>query len=304
MITGELIKQQTPKTPFTDDQIELIEQLSKNDEDVTIGNKTRQWYSELDALIAEQTGVQKDGREKASDYAKRAFAALKSENQELATFKIKAQNLEAEIATLKDGKVDAATNQKIHDLNAELKSLKETHQAQLQEKETALTAKEQALLDERFETELASALLGVTFKKDETATALKDITINAAKQALRSEYTLDVVDGVRVLRDKEGEIVRNPKNGNAPATLADFLLPKIAPIVDQGRQAVGTGTKDAKGNVIPQSNFTSTAKTRTDFDRDAGDHLMKQGIERGTTAFTEKLTELRKEFNVSALPEA
>lgn len=300
-ITGDLIKQQTIDTPFTDSQIALIEKLSQNVEDQVIHDKTREWYSQWDQTILDASGIQKEAREKASDYAKRAFAALKSENQELVTFKAKAKELETEIATLKDGKIDAATTQKITDLKAELASLKQTHQAQLQEKENALAEKEKALLAERVETQFASALNGVSFKKDETSAALKDIAIQNAKQTLLAEATMDTQDGKLVWRDKDGNIIRNPKNGNEPATTADLLLPKLTPVIDQGRKAAGTGTNGAAG-AGQASNFAPTAKTRTDFDRQAGEFLLAQGLERTNPEFATKLTELRKEFDAQALP--
>jgi len=300
-ITGDLIKQQTIDTPFTDSQIALIEKLSQNVEDQVIHDKTKEWYDQWDQTIRDASGIQKEAREKASDYAKRAFAALKSENQELVTFKAKAKELETEIATLKDGKIDAATTQKITDLKAELASVKQTYQTQLQEKENALAEKEKALLSEKEESAFAMAIGTFQFKKDEQSSALKEIAIKQAKADLKAEATLDIVDGKQVWRDKTGQIIRNPKNGNEPATTADLLLPKLTPVIDQGRKAAGTGTNGAAG-AGQASNFAPTAKTRTDFDRQAGEFLLAQGLERTNPEFATKLTELRKEFDAQALP--
>lgn len=300
-ITGDLIKQQQTDTPFTDSQIALIERLSQNSEDQAFHDKTKEWYNQWDQTIFEASGVQKEAREKASDYAKRAFTTLKSEIQELATFKTKAKELETEIATLKDGKIDAATTQKITDLNAELTSLKQTHQAQLQEKENALAEKEKALLNERVETQFATALNGISFKKDETTAALKDIAIQNAKQTLLAEATMDTQDGKLVWRDKTGQIIRNPKNGNEPATTADLLLPKLTPVIDQGRKAGGTGTAGASGGASV-SGFAPTAKTKTEFYTQASDYLIAKGEDRTNPDFAKKLTELSKEFNAQDLP--
>ena len=304
-ITGDLIKQQEIDTPFTDSQIALIERLSQNSEDQAFHDKTKEWYNQWDQTIFEASGVQKEAREKASDYAKRAFAALKSEKEDfssaLSLYKGKATSLEAEIATLKDGKIDAATTQKITDLNAELASLKQTHQAQLQEKENALAEKEKALLNERVETQFATALNGIAFKKDETTAAMKDIAIQHAKQTLLAEATMDIQDGKLVWRDKAGNIIRNPKNGNEPATTADLLLPKLTPVIDQGRKAGGTGTAGASGGASP-SGFAPTAKTKTEFYTQASDYLIAKGEDRTNPDFAKKLTELSKEFNAQDLP--
>lgn len=300
-ITGDLIKQQTIDTPFTDSQIALIERLSQNSEDQAFHDKTKEWYNQWDQTILDASGVQKEAREKASDYAKRAFTTLKSEIQELATFKTKVKELETEITTLKDGKIDAATTQKITDLNAELASLKQTHQAQLQEKENALAEKEKALLNERVETQFATALNGIAFKKDETTAALKDIAIQNAKQTLLAEATMDIQDGKLVWRDKTGQIIRNPKNGNEPSTTADLLLPKLTLVIDQGRKAAGTGIAGASGGGSP-SGFAPTAKTKTEFYTQASDYLIAKGEDRTNPDFAKKLTELSKEFNAQDLP--
>lgn len=300
-ITGDLIKQQEIDTPFTDSQIALIERLSQNSEDQAFHDKTKEWYNQWDQTILDASGVQKEAREKASDYAKRAFTALKSEIQELATFKTKVKELETEITTLKDGKIDAATTQKITDLNAELASLKQTHQTQLQEKENALAEKEKALLNERVETQFATALNGIAFKKDETTAAMKDIAIQHAKQTLLAEATMDIQDGKLVWRDKAGNIIRNPKNGNEPSTTADLLLPKLTPVIDQGRKAGGTGTAGASGGASP-SGFAPTAKTKTEFYTQASDYLIAKGEDRTNPDFAKKLTELSKEFNAQDLP--
>lgn len=300
-ITRELISQQQIDTPFTDSQIALIERLSQNVEDQVIHDKTKEWYNSLDQTILDASGVPKEAREKATDYAKRAFAALKSDADASSTYKTKVSALETEIAALKEGKQDAVSAQKITDLKSEIASLKENHAVQLREKDEALAIHEKAIQEERFESAFTSALLGVNFKKDDTTTAIKDTLLEAEKAKFKSQYTPDIVDGKRVWRDKEGNIVRNAKNGNEYATAADLILPKLQPIIDAGRKITGTGLSGASGGSDP-SGFVPTAKTRVEFDRQAADYLIAQGLERTKPEFAAKLTELRKEFDVSSLP--
>lgn len=301
-ITADLIKQQESLKDLTADQIKAIETLSKNDEDAVIHSKRGEFYNQFDKEIHESSGFPKEGHERASDYAKRVLAAQKSQIEELSTYKTKVGTLEEKIKTLEEGKVDAATTKKIKDLTDELASLKETHQKQIQEKDTLLTEKEKALISEKEETEFAAALMGVNFKKDETATSLKDLAIKNAKDQLRAEATLDIVDGKQVWRDKKGEIIRNPKNGNEPATTADLLLPKLTPIVDQGRKVAGNGGSAPQGGGSGGEGFHPTAKTKTEFYTQADDYLVKMGFDRTTPEFAVKRTELSKEFNAQELP--
>jgi hypothetical protein len=303
-ITAELIKQQEIDTPFTDSQIALVEKLSRNEEEQVIHNKRGDWYKQFDQTILDESGIPKEGQEKASDYAKRVLAAQKAKIAEMETYKTKAATLEAKIATLEEGKGDAATTQKIKDLQSELASLKETHQQELQAKESALTEKEKALISEKTETQFAAALSSVNFKKDEQSTAVKDILISNAKQALLAEATMSVEEGKVIWRDKKGEIIRNPKNGNEPMTTAELLMPKLAPVIDLGRKATGTGTTAAQGGQSSSTGFNPTAKTKTDFYTQASDHLVALGVDRTTPEFAAKLSELSKEFNAQELPVA
>lgn len=301
-ITEDLIKQQDHLKDLTADQIKAIETLSRNEEEQVIHSKRGDWYKQFDQTILDESGIPKEGAEKATDYAKRVLAAQKSQIAELTTYKTKVADLTTEIATLKDGKVDAATTRKIQDLQTELASLKETHQQELQAKETALTEKEKALILEKTETQFAAALAGISFKKDETTTALKDMAIANAKAQLLTEATMDIVDGKTVWRDKKGDIIRNPKNGNEPSTTADLLLPKLAPVIDAGRKITGTGGQGAEGGASGSTGFNPTAKTKTEFYTQASDHLVKLGVDRTTPEFATKLGELSKEFNAQELP--
>lgn len=301
-ITEELIKQQDLLKDLSADQIKAIETLSRNDEDAVIHTKRGDWYKQFDQTILDTSGIPKEGAEKASDYAKRVLAAQKAQIEELSTYKSKVTDLQTEIATLKEGKVDAVTTQKIKDLQTELAAVKDAHQKELQAKDTLLTEKEKAILSEKEETEFAAALSGITFKKDETTTALKDIAIKQAKADLKAEATLDIVDGKQVWRDKKGDIIRNPKNGNEPMTTAELLLPKLAPVVDPGRKVTGTGGKGAEGNGGSSNGFTPTAKTKSEFYDQADEYLMKMGFDRTSPDFAAKRTELSKEFNAQDLP--
>lgn len=301
-ITEELIKQQDSLKDLSADQIKAIETLSRNDEDAVIHTKRGDWYKQFDQTIAEESGIPKEGAEKASDYAKRVLAAQKAQIQELSTYKTKVGELQDQITSLKDGKVDAATTQKIKDLESELATVKDTHQRQLQEKDNLLTEKEKALLSEKEETAFASAISQMKFKGDDQSKALKDIALKNAKAELKSEATLDIVDGKQVWRDAKGDIIRNPKNGNEPATTADLLLPKLAPVIDQGRQATGTGGKAAEGSAFSATGFTPTAKTKTEFYSQAEAYLLAQGNERTSPEFAKKLTELSTEFKAQELP--
>ena len=101
MITNEMLQQQDALAGLTDAQREAICPLSKNDEEAVIGNRFREVYTRLDATIARETGIQRNGDEKTYLYLERAARELAG----------KANSVEG-------------LNTKIHDLTAERDRLK------------------------------------------------------------------------------------------------------------------------------------------------------------------------------------
>ena len=64
MITIEMLNTQQALSGLTDEQKQAIALLSKNDEEVVIGNRFREVYNQLDATIAKETGIARNGDEK------------------------------------------------------------------------------------------------------------------------------------------------------------------------------------------------------------------------------------------------
>ena len=76
MITVEMLNTQQELVGLTDAQKQAIALLSKNDEEVVIGNRFREVYNQLDATIAKETGIARNGDEKTYLYLERASREL------------------------------------------------------------------------------------------------------------------------------------------------------------------------------------------------------------------------------------
>ena len=61
---------------LTDEQKNAIVLMSKNDEETVIGNRFREVYNQLDATIAKETGIARNGDEKTYLYLERAAKTL------------------------------------------------------------------------------------------------------------------------------------------------------------------------------------------------------------------------------------
>lgn len=76
MITNEMLSADAALNGLTDEQKNAIITMSKNDEDVVIGKRFSEVYNQLDATIAKETGIARNGDEKTYNYLERAARAL------------------------------------------------------------------------------------------------------------------------------------------------------------------------------------------------------------------------------------
>lgn len=83
MLTNEIINQNEILQTLTDEQKNVIVELSQNDENATIGAKLSEIYKKLDSTIETATGIKRDGDEKTYKYLERAAKLITAEKQEL-----------------------------------------------------------------------------------------------------------------------------------------------------------------------------------------------------------------------------
>ena len=76
MITIEMLAADAALAGLTDEQKNAIALMSKNDEEVVIGNRFREVYNRLDESIAKETGIPRNGDEKTYNYLERAARQL------------------------------------------------------------------------------------------------------------------------------------------------------------------------------------------------------------------------------------
>ena len=76
MITQEMLAADAALSGLTDEQKNAICLISKNDEETVIGNRFREVYNQLDATIAKETGIARNGDEKTYLYLERAAKVL------------------------------------------------------------------------------------------------------------------------------------------------------------------------------------------------------------------------------------
>ena len=313
MITNEMLLQQDALAGLTDAQREAICLLSKNDEEAVIGNRFREVYNQLDATIARETGIQRNGDEKTYLYLERAARELAGKANSVDGLNTKIHDLMAERDRLKkaieentgDEKLRKDYAQAVKDLDA-IKAQYNTLKADF-DKQKDDHVKE--LMNFRLDNEIAGAKGGIKFKADlpETATSVLLEQAIAKVKAMKHEFIDDGKGGQRlVFQDENGAIMRNAEKQLEPYTIGDLLNKELKQmgVLDEGRQQQGGGTippkvvKTGEGIVIDLTGV----RTKTEANELITQTLMKQGLTNGSKEFQEAMTKAWKDNNIDTLP--
>lgn len=309
MLTDELLRRQTALQGLTDEQIEAIAELSKNDEDVVIGKRIGELYRQLDETIDKSTGIARNGDEKTYLYLERAAREIKSksdgfEKQVAELTKTKAK-LEEAIAAgggeetkrlLDQSKKDlqGVTKQYV-ELKAEYDKLGEKHQ--------------QEIVGIRIDNEFALAQSGIQFKKD-LPKAVTDVLLSQAVakvKAMNPQYVDDGKGGkVLAFMESDGSVKRNAENGLNPYTAKELVIAdlKAMGVLDERVKGQGAGTKQPTGTGAGGSEHVTItgAKTQREATDIITEMLLKRGMINGSKEFQAAFNEAWKGNNVQALP--
>lgn len=295
MLTVDMLKMNAALQGLTEEQLNAVAEMSRNDENTVIGNRIGALHGQYDADIISITGEKKNDGEKSYDFAKRVLTA----------YKTKIAELEDKAAK---GAADDALRQQLKDAKAQVTQL----QTQLSDKDKAIKDKQ-----EEFDRQLKSthvdyafraATAGLTFKKDITP-AIQQTLINAAKAEILAKGTPDFIDDGKggktlVFRSADGNIINNPNNNLNPYTIGELVMETaLKDVIDNGRRQTGGGTGGSQSN---NNNKTildlSGAKSQVEADRLIEGYLLSNGITRESSEFAEQSLQLRNDNNVSQLP--
>ena len=298
---------------LTDEQLNAIAEMSRNDENSVIGARIGALHGQYDADILGITGIKKKDGEKSYDYAKRVLGEYKAKAESLKTIQTQLDAANANVAELQakleKGVADETVLQQLKDAKAQVAQL----QTQLKTKETEFEAKkteyEANIKNTHVDYAFQAATSGLKFKDGITEPIQKTL-LNAAKAEILAKGTPDFIDdGVGgkklVLRGADGNILNNPKNNLNPFTLQELVMEtSLKDVIDTGRQQKGTGTNQQQQQ---QQNNTGTfdlsgAKTQVEAYKAIEAHLLANGLTRDSREFSEQLTQLGKENNVPSLP--
>lgn len=313
MLTIEMLRQSSALTGLTDDQLNAIAEMSRNDENTVIGTKIGALHGQYDADILGITGIKKKDGEKSYDYAKRVLGEYKTKVESTKTIQTQLTAAQAQVAELQSklekGAGDETLKQQLKDAKAQVTQL----QTQLQTKETEFNTKkaefDKTIKDTHVDYAFQAATAGLKFKSGITEPIQKTL-LNAAKAEVLAKGTPDFIEDGQggkklVIRGADGNILNNPKNNLNPYTMQELVMEtSLKDVIDTGRQQIGGGTggfgsgSGGTGGTLDLSGI----KSQVEADKAIEAHLLANGLTRDSQEFADQSMQLRTENNVASLP--
>lgn len=313
MLTIEMLRQSSALTGLTDDQLNAIAEMSRNDENTVIGTKIGALHGQYDDDILGITGIKKKDGEKSYDYAKRVLSEYKTKAESAKTIQTQLTAAQAQVAELQSklekGAGDETLKQQLKDAKAQVTQL----QTQLQTKETELNTKkaefDKIIKDTHVDYAFQAATAGLKFKNGITEPIQKTL-LNAAKAEVLAKGTPDFIEDGQggkklVIRGADGNILNNPKNNLNPYTMQELVMEtSLKDVIDTGRQQTGGGTggfgsgSGGTGGTLDLSGI----KSQVEADKAIEAHLLANGLTRDSQEFADQSMQLRTENNVASLP--
>ena len=310
MITQEMLAADAALSELTEEQKQAILLMSKNDEEVVIGNRFREVYNQMDATIAKATGVQRNGDEKTYLYLERAANILAEKANSVDGLKTQVETLTKERDQLqkaveKGG--DAELKRQLAQANTDLNSVRQQYDTLKTDYDKMKDGHAAELLSMQIDNALQGAKAGLKFKAEFPQAATDTLLAQALNKVkgMSPEFIDDGKGGKRlVFKGENGEIARNPENHLEPYTAEELLKKELRTmgILDEGRKQQGGGTKEPlvqqQGAVLD----VSAARTQAEADDIIHNQLNAKGLVRGSKEYQEAYTQAWKDNNINKLP--
>lgn len=318
-VTAEIIKQSDALKELPENQVEafvtLANNIFKEDIDTHTGTSKRRWEEDVKGLF----GLEKpQPNMPAHEYLKWAAAEqqkayeAKIEEAKKLSDPAEKEALERKIQALQNELKDAGLKgsellrseidgykQKLKDFETLEKQLKSDFSSEKKKLESEISAERQRNLLLQVGFEKSEALVGVEFNPAYAESVRNDL-IEARWNAILAKAApakeIDENGNLRTIwRDKDGNILRNPKNNRLPFTTKELLMEGLQDILKTQRIVTGSGTNGGQngGNAIDVD--LTSARSQVEADEIIERQILGMGIAKGTTQFTEKKTAIRKE---------
>lgn len=303
-LTEELLNANAALSGLTSEQKSAIVEMSKNDENTVIGQKTGEIYGGLDADILSASGIAKQASEKTYDYAKRVIGEIKGQAGNAAELQTKVSELEKEKARLDaiiaKGGADAETKRQLEQTKADLANVTKEYTDLRTQFDNAKAEHEKELFGLKIDGEFAKATAGLKLKADLPASVTSVLMQQAIAKVkgMNPEY-IDDGNGGKVLAFMEnGTPKRNPATNLQPFTAAELIAAELKTmgVLEEGRKQGGAGTHGGEaGGGGAKTVDISGARTQDEAHEIIAKQLMEQGKINGSKEFNDAMAAAWKE---------
>lgn len=308
-LVPEVIKANEALKGLSDEQVTAISTLSVNDENTVMSSKIGELHGRYDEDVKSVAGVEKNQGEKSYDYVKRVIGDFKTKAESTSALTDQIDSYKTKVATLEkaisDGKGSEAIAQKLKDEQSKLVALQSQYDTDKETWETEKNEFSTKMSNARVNSQFEKATSGLKFKAGYPE-GVQSTLIKAAKEGILSNLTPDWIEvggkQKMVFRDDKGEISRNKNNLQEPYTAEELILENLKDVLDLGKKTPGAGTggrtREGEASILD----LSSAKSQVEADEIIVKHLMAEGLTRGSAAFSEQQTKIRKENEILKLP--
>lgn len=310
-LTSELIRANAALAGLSDAQVAAITEMSRNDEDSVIGQKTGEIYGGLDNDILATSGIAKDGTEKTYDYAKRVITTLKQGADSLAAKQKEVDALTKEKTRLEgviaSGGSDAETKKALTKAQADLANVTKEYTTLKTKFDNQESEHARQLLDVKMEGEFNKASASVKFKAD-LPKAVTDVLLSQAiakVKAMNPEYIDDGKGGKVLAFMQNGTPLRNPDTNLNPYTASELVQKELKEmgVLEAGRTQTGAGSGGQGGGQTGGQTYDLTgARTQTEASEIITKQLLAQGKVIGSKEYQEAFGKAWKDNNIKSLP--
>ena len=285
-LTTEIIRANAATAALTDEQVSALVEMSRNDENAVIGQKTGEIYGGLDADILASSGIAKNGTEKTYDYAKRVIGEIKAQAGEAAKLQGQIADLTKEKTRLEkviaEGGADAEVKKELSKAKADLAQVTKDYADLKTKYDTAEEKHAAELFGIKLDGEFSTATAGLKFKAGipESVTSVVVGQTIAKVKGYNPEYIDDGKGGKVLAFSQNGAVMRNPENNLNPFTAAELIRKELDAmgVLDKGVKQTGAGSQqNAGGNGGGGTIDLSGARTQSE----AHDIIVKSLVAQG-----------------------
>lgn len=315
MLTKELLQANAELKGLTDEQLSVIENLSKNDEDRVIGTRIGEVYRQEDETIKSITGIDRLGDEKTYVYRERVLKGLTEKVKAADDLTKQVADLTKEKARLEkviaDGDGDGETKKALQQAQRDLASITKQYTDLKTEYDGAKSKFDAEMLNYRIDNELALASKGFKFK-DGLPEAVTRVVLDQAIAKVKgmSPEFEEGKDGKTslVFKDETGARMLNKEHHLDPFTANELIANELKAmgVLDEGRKVNGGGTSTPTGGSGKGGGYAvdiAGSKTQVEAYEAITQSLMAQGLTKGSAAFDKAMAENWEANNIQSLPE-